>query len=65
MAAVTIATVGKKALEVLASNKKGRKFLGYTVGIAIFILLIPVITLVGLFGWMAGDGSIRRNALRI
>lgn len=30
MAAVTIATVGKKALEVLASNKKGRKFLGYT-----------------------------------
>lgn len=57
MAAVTIATVGKKALEVLASNKKGRKFLGYTVGIAIFILLIPVITLVGLFGWMAGDGS--------
>lgn len=57
MAAVTIATVGKKVLEVLASNKKGRKLLGYTVGIAIFILLIPVITLVGLCGWMAGDGS--------
>lgn len=57
MAAVTIATVGKKALEILASNKKGRKFLGYVIGIAIFVLLIPVITLVGLFGWMVGDGS--------
>lgn len=55
MAAVTISTVAKKAVEVLASNKKGRKFLGYVVGIAIFILLIPVLMVYALFGWMAGD----------
>lgn len=66
MAAVTVATVAKKALEVLASNKKGRHFLGYVIGIAVFILLIPVIVLVGLFGWMAGDGgtAIDMNAAR-
>lgn len=57
--AVQLAAIAKKALEILASNEKGRKFLGYAVGIAIFIILLPVIALVGLFGWMSGmDGSV-------
>ena len=53
------AAVGKVALKVLqflVGDKKGRKFLGYVIGIALFIVLIPVIALYGLFGWMgAGD----------
>ncbi len=55
--AVPIAAIAKKVLEVLASNKKGRSFLGYVLGIAIFLLLLPVIVIFGLFGWMAGDGE--------
>lgn len=55
MAAVTVTTVAKKAAEVLASNKKGRKFLGYVVGIAVFILILPILMVYALFGWMAGD----------
>lgn len=54
MAAVTVATVAKKVVEVLASNKKGRKFIGYVIGIAVFILCIPVIVVFSLFGWTAG-----------
>ena len=54
-----IATIAKKVLALLLSDKKGRKFLLYVVGIALFIVCIPLITLLGLFGWMAGDsGSI-------
>ena len=53
------AAVGKVALKVLqflVGDKKGRQFLGYVIGIALFIVLIPVIALYGLFGWMgAGD----------
>ena len=53
------AAVGKvtlKVLQFLVGDKKGRKFLGYVIGIALFIVLIPVIALYGLFGWMgAGD----------
>ena len=53
------AAVGKVALKVLqflVGDKKGRKFLGYVIGIALFIVLIPVIALYGLFGWIgAGD----------
>ena len=53
------AAVGKVALKVLqflVGDKKGRKFLGYVIGIVLFIVLIPVIALYGLFGWMgAGD----------
>ena len=53
------AAVGKVALKVLqflVGDKKGRKFLGYVIGIALFIVLIPVIAIYGLFGWMgAGD----------
>ena len=51
------AAVGKVALKVLqflVGDKKGRKFLGYVIGIALFIVLIPVIALYGLFGWMSG-----------
>jgi len=46
----------KKILSVLLGDKNGRKFLGYVVGIALFIVLIPLIATLGLFGWMAGDG---------
>lgn len=62
---VTVATVAKKVVEVLASSKKGLKFLGYVVGIALFIVLLPVLMLYGLFGWMAGDAGtiIDRNAV--
>jgi hypothetical protein len=55
--AIQITTVLKKALEVLLSNKDGRKFIGYVIGIAVFILLLPVIMLYGLFGWMAGSNE--------
>lgn len=51
----TIAAVAKKVLALLLGDKKGRKFLLYVVGIALFIVCIPLITLLGLFGWMAGD----------
>ena len=55
----TIAAVAKKVLALLLGDKKGRKFLLYVVGIALFIVCIPLITLLGLFGWMVGDsGSI-------
>ena len=40
------AAVGKVALKVLqflVGDKKGRKFLGYVIGIVLFIVLIPVI----------------------
>lgn len=53
----TIAAVAKKVLAILLSDKKGRKFLLYVVGIALFIVCIPLITLIGMFGWMAGDGG--------
>lgn len=55
----TIATVAKKLLVYLFGDEKGRKFLLYTVCIALFIVCIPLITLLGMFGWMAGNsGSI-------
>ena len=57
MAAVTVAAVAKKVAAALASNKKGRKFLGYVVGIVIFILLIPIIMVYCIFGWMAGSAE--------
>ena len=53
---VTVGTVLKKVAEVLVSSKSGRKFIGYTVGITLFLVLLPMIVIVGLFGWMAGDG---------
>lgn len=54
MAAVTIGVVAKKAVEVLASSKKGRNILLYTVGIVLFIVFLPLIALIGLFGFLAG-----------
>ena len=49
---VAVGTVLKKVAEAVASSKKGRKAIGYTVDIAIFILLLPMIVVAGLFGWM-------------
>ena len=54
---VTVGTILKKVAEVLVSSKSGRKFIGYTVGITLFLVLLPMIVIVGLFGWMAGDGG--------
>lgn len=54
MAAVSVGVVVKKVVEVLASSKKGRKFLLYVVGIVLFIVLLPLIALIGLFGFLAG-----------
>jgi hypothetical protein len=53
----TIAKIASKVLQILLGDKKGRKFLGYVVGIAIFIVLLPVLAVYGLFGWMATDGA--------
>lgn len=54
------AAVGKVALKVLqflVGDKKGRKFLGYVIGIVLFIVFIPVIAIYGLFGWL-GAGEV-------
>lgn len=58
VAAVTIGVIAKKALELLLSNEKGRKFLLYTVCIILVLLMLPFILLVGMFGWMGGEGAI-------
>lgn len=60
-----IAAAAKKVLAVLAGNKDGRKFLSYVIGIAIFLVLLPVIALYGLFGWMSGNAAelIDRNLI--
>lgn len=55
--AVSVATVVKKVAELLLTNKKGIKFVGYVIGIALFIILLPAIMLWGFFGWMSGDGG--------
>ena len=55
MAGVTVAAVAKKVVAAIASNKKGRKFLGYVIGITLFILCIPIIVLFCVFGWTAGS----------
>ena len=43
----TLAAIGKKALLVLLGDKKGRKTVGYTIGIVVM----------GLFHWLLGDGG--------
>ena len=53
----TIAKIAAKVLQVLLGDKKGRKFLGYVVGIAIFIVMLPLIAVYGLFGWMSLGGA--------
>ena len=61
---VAVGTVLKKITEAVASNKKGRKAIGYTVGIAIFLLLLPMIVVTGLFGWMGrSDIEIDRDEI--
>ena len=45
-------------MEVVASDKRGRKFLLYVLGIAVFILLLPMIVIVGLFGFLGGGGAV-------
>lgn len=61
---VTVGTVLKKVAEAVATSKKGRKAIGYTVGIAIFFLLLPMIAITGLFGWMGrSDVEIDRDEI--
>ena len=61
---VAVGTVLKKITEAVASSKKGRKAIGYTVGIAAFLLLLPMIVITGLFGWMGrSDVEIERDKI--
>ena len=61
---VAVGTVLKKVAEAVASSKKGRKAIGYTVGIAAFLLLLPMIVVAGLFGWMSrSDVNIDRDEI--
>ena len=53
---VAVGTVLKKVAEAVATSKKGRKAIGYTIGIAAFLLLLPMIVVAGLFGWMGRSG---------
>lgn len=53
----TFAAIGKKALLFLLGDKKGRKAVGYTVGISVFLALLPLIIVMGLFHWLLGDGG--------
>ena len=53
----TLAAIGKKILLVLLGDKKGRKAVGYTVGIAGFLALLPLIVVMGLFHWLLSDGG--------
>ena len=52
-----LAAIGKKALLLLLGDKKGRKAVGYTIGIAVFLALLPLIIVMGLFHWLLGDGG--------
>ena len=61
---IAVGTVLKKVAEAVAASKKGRKAIGYTVGIAIFLLLLPMIVVAGLFGWMVrSDVEIDRDEI--
>ena len=60
----TIAAIGKKALLFLLGDKKGRKAVGYTVGIAVFLALLPLIVVMGLFHWLLGGGAEIREQVR-
>lgn len=61
---VAVGTVLKKIAEAVAASKKGRKVIGYTVGIVIFLLLLPMIVITGLFGWMGrSDVEIDRDEI--
>ena len=61
---VAVGTILKKVAEAVATSKKGRKAIGYTVGIAIFLLLLQMIVVTGLFGWMGrNDVEIDRDEI--
>lgn len=61
---VAVGTVLKKVAEAVAASKKGRKVIGYTVGIVIFLFLLPMIVVAGLFGWMSrSDVEIDRDEI--
>ena len=53
-----IGKIAKKVVMWLLGDKKGRKFLGYVIGIALFIILLPFIAVYGLFGWMSGGDAV-------
>ena len=53
----TLAAIGKKALLFLQGDKKRRKAVGYTIRIAVFLALLPLIIVMGLFHWLCGDGG--------
>ena len=53
----TLAAIGKKVLLLLLGDKKGRKAVGYIIGIAVFLALLPLIIVMGLFHWLLGDGG--------
>lgn len=64
MMSIAVGTVLKKIAEAVAASKKGRKAIGYTVGIAAFLLLLPMIVITGLFGWMGrSDVEIDRDEI--
>ena len=58
-----IAAIGKKALLLVLGDKKGRKAVGYTVGIAVFLALLPLIVVMGLFHWLLSDGGAKIREL--
>lgn len=61
---VAVGTVLKKVAEAVAASKKGRKAIGYTIGITAFLLLLPMIVIAGLFGWMGrNDVEIDRDEI--
>lgn len=61
---VSVGTVLKKVAEAVVTSKKGRKAISYTVGIAAFLLLLPMIVITGLFGWMGrSDVEIDRDEI--
>lgn len=59
--AVPVAAIAKKAGEILIGSKKGRRFIGYTVGISVFLLILPILVVLGLFGWMSNGSSLSIN----
>ena len=59
----TLTAIGKKILLVLLGDKKGRKAVGYTVGIAVFLALLPLIVVMGLFHWLLSDGGAKIREL--
>lgn len=59
--AVPVAAIAKKAGEILIGSKKGRRFIGYTIGIAVFLLILPILIVLGLFGWMTNGDSLSIN----